>query len=139
MLAADCCYGKAMDRTASCACGQLTVLCVGEPDRVSLCHCTQCKRRTGSEFSWNATWPDAAVTPSGRFSSNVRHGDSGLEKSYFFCPDCGSTVFYRVGMRPGMTSVPAGGLADPDFPGPAIAVYAKRSAPWPDLDLPYAD
>ena len=39
-----------MRRTASCACGQLRVECDGDPVGVSLCHCTECQKRTGSAF-----------------------------------------------------------------------------------------
>ena len=31
----------------------------GDPVRLSICHCLDCKRRTGGAFSWNATY-DAA-------------------------------------------------------------------------------
>ena len=35
---------------AQCACGQLAVLCLGKPIKVSVCHCTACQRRTGAPF-----------------------------------------------------------------------------------------
>jgi hypothetical protein len=34
-------------RFASCRCGQLTAQVVGDPVRVSICHCLACQRRTG--------------------------------------------------------------------------------------------
>jgi hypothetical protein len=41
-------------RTASCSCGQLTVVTAGDPIRVSVCHCLACQRRTGSVFGAQA-------------------------------------------------------------------------------------
>ena len=41
-------------RRAQCSCGQLAAICAGEPVRVSVCHCLECKRRSGSAFSNNA-------------------------------------------------------------------------------------
>lgn len=37
-------------RTASCCCGQLRIACRGKPMKVSLWHCLDCQRRTGSRF-----------------------------------------------------------------------------------------
>ena len=31
--------------------GQLTASCTGEPVRVSVCHCLDCQKRTGSAFT----------------------------------------------------------------------------------------
>jgi hypothetical protein len=38
-------------RTAACHCGRLSLTCEGEPKKVSMCHCLDCQRRTGSAFS----------------------------------------------------------------------------------------
>ena len=34
-----------------CRCGQLRIACTGEPTRVSVCHCRNCKARSGSAFA----------------------------------------------------------------------------------------
>jgi len=49
-----------MERTAKCHCGSLQVIVTGEPDRVYLCHCKACQRRTGTSFHFGATYPKAA-------------------------------------------------------------------------------
>ena len=41
-------------RHASCSCGQLRIETSGEPFRVSVCHCLNCKRRSGSAFAVQA-------------------------------------------------------------------------------------
>ena len=50
-----------MDRTAQCHCGSLRVIATGEPDRVYLCHCKACQRRTGTAFHFGATFPKEQV------------------------------------------------------------------------------
>ncbi len=124
-----------IERLARCNCGQLRVTCAGEPARISVCHCLDCKRRTGSAFSYNATYAGERVTPAGRFHSFARQADSGRTNTYRFCPRCGTTVFYEVEARPGMISVPAGAFADPDFPAPTVEVYEERRAGWCVLEL----
>jgi hypothetical protein len=119
-----------MEWRAECNCGQLQAICVGEPDRVSVCHCLNCKRRTGSAFAWNASFPTEAVTPIGDFLSFSRATDTGRTNTYHFCPNCGSTVYYDVEMRPGTISVPAGAFASADFPKPTVQVFGQRRVEW---------
>jgi len=126
--------GMTMERQAECNCGQLRVVCTGEPDRVSVCHCTNCKRRTGSAFAWNASFPANAVRTAGEHRSFSRVTDSGRTNVYHFCPICGSTVFYEVELRPGMISVPAGAFASADFPKPTVQVFDQRRVGWCVID-----
>ena len=53
------------NRLASCSCGQLTARAVGEPVRVSICHCLACQRRTGSVFGEQARFRRDNVSLSG--------------------------------------------------------------------------
>jgi hypothetical protein len=50
-----------MERTGQCHCGSLRVIATGEPDRVYLCHCGACQRRTGTAFHFGATYPKERV------------------------------------------------------------------------------
>jgi hypothetical protein len=93
-------------RVAQCSCGQLRVFAEGEPARVSVCHCLCCKLRTGSAFSYNATYPEQQVRVEGEYSEFTRTTDSGNRNTYRFCTRCGSTVAYRVGIRPGTVRFP---------------------------------
>lgn len=123
-----------MEWQAECNCGQLRARCTGTPDRVSVCHCTNCKRRTGSAFAWNASFPAGAVTTTGECRRFARVTDSGRTNVYYFCPTCGSTVFYDVEMRPGMISIPAGAFASADFPSPTVKVFDQRRVGWCMID-----
>ena len=49
-------------REAQCSCGQLRLTCEGEPVRISICHCLDCQRRTGSVFGTQARFPRGQVT-----------------------------------------------------------------------------
>ncbi len=117
-------------RTAACQCGQLTAQCQGEPVRVSVCHCLDCKKRSGSAFSAQARWPEARVTVSGQAKTWERTADSGHRVTYRFCPTCGSTVAYTIEGWPDTVAVPMGAFADPDFPAPRFSVYENRQHPW---------
>ncbi len=121
-------------RRAECACGQLSATCSGEPVRVSVCHCLACKRRTGSAFSWNARWARADVVIEGRSAEFTRIGDEGSGATLSFCPDCGTTVYYRIDVQPDVVAVPAGAFADPAFPPPKVSVYdPSRRCEWVEI------
>jgi hypothetical protein len=117
-------------RIASCSCGQLRLACVGDPVRISICHCLECQKRTGSVFATQARFPREAVTIEGRASHWTRRGDSGGQATFSFCPTCGSIVCWEPAEPPGFTIVAVGAFADPSFPPPTVAVYEERRHPW---------
>jgi hypothetical protein len=121
-------------REAACSCGQLRLAAEGDPVRISMCHCLACQRRTGSAFGFQARFPKERVRVAGRHSSYTRTSDGGEERTFRFCPDCGSTVFYTTGPAPDVIAVPVGVFADPSFPPPTVSVYESRRHRW--LSLP---
>ena len=117
-------------RRASCSCGHLEVIVRGEPVRISMCHCLECQRRTGSPFATQARFATADVEIHGQSASWTRRADSGNRIEFHFCPTCGSTVFYLPEMEPGLVAVAVGAFADPGFPPPTVSVYEERLHPW---------
>jgi hypothetical protein len=117
-------------RTASCTCGQLTASCEGEPLRVSVCHCLNCKRRTGSAFALTARWPAEKVTVAGATREYQLVGDEGSTATFRFCPTCGATVYFTNDTMPDTIAIPVGAFADPTFPPPTVSVYGGRRHPW---------
>jgi len=83
-------------RVASCSCGQLSVTVTEEPVRISVCHCLACQRRTGSVFGAQARFRATAVQANGESLTYVRVGDEGHRATFHFCPQCGSTVHWRL-------------------------------------------
>lgn len=119
-----------MVRTATCACGRLSVRCEGEPAKISLCHCVACQKRTGSAFGVAVFYPRGAVTPMGAAVTFTRPSDSGFDIDFHFCPTCGSTVFWEPRRKPDMVAVALGAFGDPTFPAPTQAVYDETRHPW---------
>lgn len=120
-------------RTAACRCGALRAACTGEPERVSVCHCHDCQRRSGSAFAAQARWPSERVTVSGEPQSWTHVADSGRSATFLFCPTCGATVAYTNEALPGLTAVPVGALAGAELPLPVYSVYEARKYPWVEI------
>lgn len=115
-------------REATCSCGQLRVTVEGDPVRISMCHCLECQRSTGAPFAFQARWPKEQVRVEGRYSDYTRVSDEGEERTFHFCPDCGSTVFYEPDHE--HIAVRVGNFADPSFPPPRFSVWEERRHPW---------
>ena len=60
----------------------------------------------------------------------TRVSDAGRTLSMHFCPDCGTTVFWRVDGAPDRVAVAVGCFADPHFPAPIRNVWAKNRHHW---------
>ncbi len=120
---------KGTTRTASCVCGQLSVVVQGEPRGIGLCHCLACQKRTGSVFAALASFstPYRVV---GKATEYVRVGDRGAEFRFRFCPVCGTTVFHSEEGLDASVSVAVGAFADPEFPAPEVSVYGCRRHRW---------
>ncbi len=122
-------------RHASCQCGALAIRCLGEPLKVSLCHCTQCQKRSGSLFGVAAFFPAERVEQlSGDARTYSRASDSGFDVSFHFCPACGTSLWWEPERMPGLVAVAVGAFADRNFPMPDQAVWSEASHPW--LELP---
>ncbi len=119
-----------MTRHASCRCGQLSLICTGDPVRVSVCHCYDCQKRSGSVCAVQARFPAEAVTVSGDAKVYEHIGDSGNVANFNFCPTCGTHLWYHA--QPDLTlfAVPVGTFADKDFPPPDYSVYEERKHSW---------
>ena len=117
-------------RQATCSCGKLNLTAQGEPVRISVCHCLACQRRTGSPFGAQARFPSSRVDIEGPSRQFVRTADSGNQITFHFCPDCGSTVFYRFNDERDFIGVPVGAFADPEFPPPRLSVHESGRHAW---------
>ena len=141
-------------RTSSCNCGQLSLTYEGpDPERISLCQCYECQKRTGSVLSVQARVARKQVTIEGQSTTwtfpsedeepvTFRSCDSG-GATYHFCPECGSTVYWDISVAPDVVGVAIGGFTDPTFPPPMISGFEAYGHPWAmnpsDLAVPHYD
>ena len=121
-------------RRATCNCGQLHLMIEGEPVRISMCHCLECQRRTGAVISNQARFRREQVSGGGQATAWKRTAESGNAITFYFCPMCGSTVYWEGEGFPGYIAVAIGSFADPNFPAPTIGVWEESRHLW--LSLP---
>jgi hypothetical protein len=73
-----------MQRTAACCCGGLSVVTTGEPAVVSMCHCSECQRRTGSVLGVGAYFEQTRVRPEGPETTYTRAGQDNRKLTFHF-------------------------------------------------------
>lgn len=124
-----------MKRSATCSCGALSIVAQGEPAKVSVCHCLECQRRTGSAFGIAVFFASEMIEIAGTAAVFSRIGDSGKAVAFHFCPSCGSTLFWKPAFRPGMTAVALGCFEDKDGLEPTQGVYDHHGLSWVRLRI----
>jgi len=100
-----------------CVCGAVRYVAHGDPERVTVCHCTWCQRRTGSAFGVEVVFRTAAVTVSGDTLRTWRHNsdESGRWLDQQFCSRCGTNIGIALEAVPGIRTIAAGTFDDPSW------------------------
>jgi hypothetical protein len=107
-----------MTHSGSCLCGAVRVLSTGQPIRVGLCHCMDCRKHHGTLFHASAIFPESAVTITGETSNfHGRH----------FCPTCGSSVYGHSGTE---IEVNLGTFDTPNQFTPTYELWTCRREAW---------
>lgn len=104
--------------TGGCLCGALRFTATGQPYRVGLCHCMDCRKSHGALFHASAIFPETAVTITGE----ARHF-----RDRSFCPICGSQVFAHIEDEVGLN---LGSLDEPSKFRPTYELWTIRREDW---------
>lgn len=132
-----------MTREARCCCGACAIRVTGAPVINGLCHCGDCKRRTGSAFGWSAYFPNENISatigafrtysPQGKAPGAQGAGDASWQERVF-CGKCGTTLSWRSSEFEGLTGI-AGGCfsADAPLPEPTLSVENETRCAWVTL------
>jgi hypothetical protein len=104
--------------TGGCLCGGVRLVASGQPYRVGICHCLDCRKHHGALFGAFAIFPQDAVTIEGETRDYAgRH----------FCPGCGSSIFARSEDE---IEVSLGALDAPDQLTPTYELWTIRRESW---------
>ena len=78
----------------SCACGFITIEGEADPEKTSICHCTDCQTGTGSAFRVSVLVRGASFKMTGTPKHYLKlTADSGKPRIQAFCPRCGSPIY----------------------------------------------
>ena len=114
-----------MSRTAKCACKRASITVEGNPETLGVCHCSNCRRRTGSAFGISAYFArERVLSRDGEMKRYAfHHAEQKHDQERFFCAHCGTTLYWSISSLPHLVGV-AGGCFDESPLGEPTSSYA---------------
>ena len=124
------------EHEGGCACRAVRYRLLSAPLIVHACHCTQCRRLTGSAFAVNALIETERLEIlAGEAEPVPVLGASGRPQAIYRCPGCQVALWsHYPGAGTKIAFVRAGTLDEPERLPPDIHIYTSTKLPW--LPLP---
>ncbi len=126
-------------RIATCCCGQASIEVEGDPEIHLVCHCNNCKKRTGSAFGISAYFANTQVrNVKGEMSIYIINNDSTVQKRHY-CNSCGTTLYWNIARFHGipgvskMTGIAGSCFIDKPLPDPTIMSFSAEKCAWVEL------
>jgi hypothetical protein len=118
------CGSSSASAALACSCWPVRVVARGEPRRVGLCHCLDCRKHHGALFFAAAIFAAEAVRVT---------GETREYKNRHFCPVCGSSVYALWREE---VDLHLGTLDEPDQFRPSYELWTVRREGWlPEFGL----
>jgi hypothetical protein len=125
----------AMKIEGRCHCGQITYEAVVDPDKVAICHCTDCQMLTGSAYRANIQAPaETFVLRTGQPKIYIKTADSGTKRAHAFCPNCGTPIYSSAITDPPTYSLRVGCIKQRAKLRPMRQIWCRSALPW-SMDL----
>jgi hypothetical protein len=117
-----------------CHCGDVSFEAEIDPERVSICHCTDCQALTGSPYRVTVLASRDSVRLTGKEPKlYVKTGDNGKRRLQYFCPQCGSPVFTAgEGAAADEWGIRWGSIRQRRDLPPKRQIWRRSAAPWVD-------
>ena len=115
-----------------CHCGHVKYEAEIDPARVSICHCTDCQRLTGSAYRVTAVTQTASIRLTGSPPKvYTKYGDNGRPRFQSFCPECGSPLFTSgEGEDAALTGIRVGTINQRRELRPSRQIWCRSALPW---------
>ncbi len=121
----------------ACHCGHITYRAEILPEKVMVCHCTDCQTLSGSAYRTVAPVVDGSFELlSGALRTYIKTAESGRKRAQSFCPECGSPIYaasdddppVKIGLR-------VGTIRQRDELRPVLQAWSRSAQSWTgDLD-----
>lgn len=117
-----------------CHCGAIKFTAEIDPERVVICHCTDCQALSGTSFRVVAfTFEDALTFESTEPKVYVKTAQSGNQRTQGFCGDCGTPIYATsVGEGPKVYGLRVGAINQRDALLPSKQIWRRSALNWID-------
>lgn len=125
--------------TGRCLCGAVGYRSAGPALFRVVCHCRDCQRASGSAGVPVLGVRASGFTCSGPVRQSRSPGGSGRMAVRNFCGECGSMLFGTPESAPGLVTIYAGSLDDPEAFAPTDALFTRHRPAWARLAVPLVE
>jgi hypothetical protein len=116
-----------------CHCGKITFEAEIDPDKVAICHCTDCQTLSGTVFRTVVPVPEDKLSLTGKVQIYIKTGSSGAKRQQSFCPNCGSPIYATsVGDGPKIYNIRLGTARQRDQLVPKKQIWHRSAQTWLD-------
>lgn len=120
---------KTEELTGSCLCGAVRYMATGEPVRFYHCHCSRCRKASGTGHASNLFLKGSLSILSGDDRIASYKPPEAERFTTTFCSTCGSRV-PRFIEKIGMVFIPAGSLDVEPSIAPQARIFSGSRAAW---------
>ncbi|MGH8518765.1 MAG: GFA family protein [Panacagrimonas sp.] len=113
-----------------CHCGKITYEADIDPEKVGVCHCTDCQTLTSSAFSAFVQVPKAAFRLRGEPKIYIKTAESGNRRAQAFCPECGTRMYAAAELDPQLFNIRLGTVRQRQALKPKTQVWCRSALPW---------
>jgi len=114
-----------------CHCGRITYKATVDPEKVGICHCTDCQMLTGSAYRVSVQVPRQSFSLlTGEPKIYIKTADSGTKRAHAFCPDCGSPIYASAINDPPTYSLRVGYLQQRAELPPRKRIWCRSALDW---------
>ena len=115
-----------------CHCGALMYEAEIDPESVTICHCTDCQRMSGSAFrTVIRTDENNFVMLSGEPKIYVKTAENGTPRAMGFCANCGTQIYgTSVGVGPKGYGIRVGTVTQSSQLKPVNQIWTRSAQPW---------
>ena len=120
---------SAKSLSGSCLCGAVRYTATGEAQRFYHCHCSRCRKASGTGHASNLFLQGTLSWESGEDMLKIYKLPEAKLFANTFCQNCGSRM-PRFIEKAGMVFIPAGSLDDEPDIGPQARIFTGSRAAW---------
>ena len=114
-----------------CHCGSITYTAEIDPEKVRICHCTDCQNISGSAYRVIVPAAKDAFDLHGKPKVYIKTAESGSKRAQGFCPECGSPIYSAAASDPQFFMIRAGTIRQRAELRPKVQQWCRSKLDWP--------
>ena len=119
-----------MQIDGGCLCGKIKYRGQIDPDKIAICHCTDCQVNSASAFGVVAHLETFELLE-GSMKTYEKIAESGTRRALTFCGDCGTRIYAKsVGGGTGFWGLRVGTCNQRRDLKPKLQVWCDSRLPW---------